>query len=221
MQSVFGSPERLSEFRGRSYQLIVKRLVDVCVAALVLLAGSPLFSICALLVRLSGPGPVLYRGIRTGRFGKPFRILKFRTMVVDAERLGGPTTGTNDLRVTRIGRVLRRTKLDEIPQFVNVLVGDMSLVGPRPEVPVYTDTYSGEEQCILLMRPGLTDYASIEFADLDDLVGDADPDEYFRAHIMPRKTALRVKYVNEWSLKNDLWILSQTAWRVMKRIIDH
>jgi lipopolysaccharide/colanic/teichoic acid biosynthesis glycosyltransferase len=139
-------------------------------------------------------------------------------MVVNAESLGGYTTGTNDNRVTRVGSFLRRTKLDELPQFLNVLVGDMSLVGPRPEVLEYTATYKGEEKCIFSMRPGITDYASIEFADLDDRVGNIDPDKYFREQVMPRKTALRVKYVKEWSLGADFSILWVTFFRVVKRI---
>jgi lipopolysaccharide/colanic/teichoic acid biosynthesis glycosyltransferase len=171
-------------------------------------------------VKLSSPGPVFYRGVRAGLFGRPFRILKFRTMVQDAEKLGGPTTGTNDERVTKIGSLLRKTKLDEIPQLFNVLTGEMSLVGPRPEVMEYTALYNDEEKIILSMRPGITDYASIEFADLDDLVGSADPDRYFREHIMPRKTQLRVKYVREWSLWGDFKILWRTFARVGKRIVD-
>ena len=198
--------------------LFIKRLFDVLFSLLVLLLICPIILFVAIAIKLSSPGPVFYRGIRTGLHGIPFRILKFRTMVVDAESLGGPTTGTNDKRVTPIGAFLRKTKLDEIPQFINVLTGDMSLVGPRPEVLEYTSTYTGEERCILSMRPGITDYASIEFADLDDRVGDKDPDKYFREHIMPQKTALRIKYVKEWSLWSDFRILWMTFFRVMKRV---
>ncbi len=178
----------------------------------------PLIAVIAIAIKMSSPGPVFYRGVRAGLHGKPFRIIKFRTMVEDAESLGGPTTGTNDRRVTRIGALLRRTKLDELPQFLNVLTGEMSIVGPRPEVMEYTATYKSEEKCIFSMRPGITDYASIEFADLDDRVGDSDPDRYFREHIMPRKTALRVKYVKDWSLWSDFLILWMTIFRVIKRI---
>ena len=199
-------------------ELALKRMLDILLAFIVLLAVWPLLFLAAFSVKLSSPGPIFYRGVRSGLYGKPFRILKFRTMVEDAESLGGPTTGTNDHRVTRVGAFLRRTKLDELPQFLNVLVGDMSLVGPRPEVLEYTATYKGEEKCIFSMRPGITDYASIEFADLDDRVGNIDPDRYFREHIMPRKTALRVKYVKEWSLWSDFSILWVTFFRVAKRI---
>lgn len=201
-----------------AWALFIKRSFDVLFSLLVLLLIWPVILFVAIAIKLSSPGPVFYQGIRTGLHGIPFRILKFRTMVVDAEKLGGPTTGTNDKRVTRVGALLRRTKLDELPQFINVLTGDMSLVGPRPEVLEYTSTYQGEEKIILSMRPGITDYSSIEFADLDDRVGDTDPDKYFREHIMPRKTALRVKYVKEWSLWSDFRILWITFFRVIKRI---
>ena len=139
---------------------------------------------------------------------------------MNAESMGGPTTATNDSRVTPIGRVLRRTKFDELPQFINVLTGDMSLVGPRPEVVEYTARYQGEEKLILSVRPGITDYASITFADLDDRVGSEDADEYFQKHILPEKNRLRVLYIKNWSLKNDFKILASTALRVLKRSID-
>lgn len=202
-----------------SWPLFLKRLFDILFSLFILLLIWPLIVFVAIVIKLSSAGPVFYRGVRTGLYGKPFRILKFRTMVVDAEALGGPTTGTNDKRVTRVGALLRRTKLDELPQFINVLKGEMSLVGPRPEVLEYTATYKGEEKIILAMRPGITDYSSIEFADLDDRVGDTDPDKYFREHIMPRKTELRVKYVQEWSLGSDFRILWTTFLRVIKRIV--
>ncbi len=204
--------------RHPAWALMIKRILDVVVACIALIAAGPIIVVAALAVKASSPGPVFYRGIRSGLNGRPFRIYKLRTMVDNAENLGGPTTGTNDHRVTRIGSYLRRTKLDELPQFFNVLTGDMSLVGPRPEVLNYTAQYRGEETCILSMRPGITDYASIEFADLDDRVGNVDPDKYFREHIMPHKTALRVKYVKEWSLISDVRILWMTFFRVMKRI---
>lgn len=198
----------------------IKRLCDLAASIVFTLLLSPVFLLIGIAVKLSSRGPVFYRGVRAGLHGKPFRIFKFRTMVPDAEKLGGPTTGTNDKRVTKTGRLLRKTKLDELPQLFNVLLGDMSLVGPRPEVLEYTGLYNDEEKIILSMRPGITDYASIEFADLDDRVGSADPDQYFREHIMPQKTALRLKYVREWSLWGDFKILWLTLARVGKRIVD-
>lgn len=211
--------EQTTSVTHPAWALGLKRMFDILFSLLVLLLICPLIAAVAIAVKLSSPGPVFYRGVRTGWYGKPFRILKFRTMVEDAESLGGPTTGTNDQRVTRIGSLLRRTKLDEIPQFLNVFIGEMSLVGPRPEVLEYTATYKGEEKCILSMRPGITDYSSLEFANLDDLVGDIDPDKYFREHIMPRKTELRVKYVKEWSLWADFCILWMTFFKVINRVL--
>ena len=201
-----------------AWALALKRILDVVLSSAVLLIIWLLLLLVALAVRFSSLGPIFYRGVRTGLYGKPFRIFKFRTMVPDAEERGGPTTGTNDFRVTSVGRFLRRTKLDELPQFLNVLSGDMSLVGPRPEVPEYTGRYRGEELLILAMRPGITDYASIEFADLDDRVGGDDPDAYFRQHILPRKNELRLRYVQNWSLAEDMKILWGTFVRVVKRI---
>lgn len=208
----------ISRRRHPVWALVLKRLFDLIVSAMVLSLLWPIFLVIALVVRLSSPGPVFYRGGRSGLHGRLFRILKFRTMVVDAESLGGPTTGSNDSRVTSAGRFLRRTKLDELPQFVNVLLGEMSLVGPRPEVPEYTCQYQGEERLILTMRPGITDYASVEFADLDDRVGSDDPDGYFKRYILPRKNELRLKYVRGWSLRADFHILFHTLIRVMRRI---
>jgi lipopolysaccharide/colanic/teichoic acid biosynthesis glycosyltransferase len=201
-----------------AWALVLKRIFDVAFSIIVLLAIWPVFAVVAIAVKLSSPGPIFYRGVRSGLFGRSFRIFKFRTMVANAESLGGPTTGTNDHRVTRIGALLRRTKFDELPQLLNILVGDMSFVGPRPEVLEYTAQYKDAEKNILCMRPGITDYASIEFADLDDLVGNIDPDRYFREHILPRKNALRVKYVKEWSLWSDFIILWKTFYRVVKKI---
>lgn len=201
------------------FDLGVKRWFDFWVSLVILLIIWPVLILVSLAVKFSSPGPVLYRGVRTGYGGKKFKILKFRTMVANAEICGGPTTGTNDPRITGIGKLLRKTKIDELPQFINVLLGDMSLVGPRPEVPEYTDMYSGEELLILAMRPGITDYASIEFADLDDRVGHEEPDAFFRQYILPKKNSLRVKYVKNWSLSEDMKILWQTFIRVVRRII--
>lgn len=200
------------------WALVAKRVIDFMFATVVLVSILPLLVFIVLVVKLNSDGPIFYRGLRTGLYGKEFRILKFRTMVSDAESRGGPTTGTNDPRVTHVGAVLRRTKIDELPQLINVLCGDMSLVGPRPEVPEYTNRYRGDELLILTMRPGITDYASIEFADLDDRVGSEDPDAYFRKYILPRKNELRVAYVKNWSLLVDIGILWRTFKRVARRI---
>ena len=201
------------------WALAFKRFMDVVFSLFALCALLPVFLVVSAGVKFSSPGPVFYRGLRGGHRWQPFRILKFRTMVNNAELLGGPTTGTNDPRVTRFGRFLRRSKLDELPQFINVFGGHMSLVGPRPEVLEYTIQYKGEERFILAMRPGITDYSSIEFADLDDRVGNDNPDAYFRQYILPRKNFLRLKYVTEWSIASDFRIFWLTFLRVIQRVL--
>jgi len=188
----------------------VKRACDILLASIGVLVLWPVMLAAAALVKLSSPGPVLYRGWRTGRHGVPFRIYKFRTMVVDGECKGGTTTGKDDPRLTRIGRILRKYKLDELPQLFNVLRGDMSVVGPRPEVAEYTDQYSESERQILSVRPGITDLASLEFNDLQECVGADDPDRTYREKVLPRKNQLRLKYVSERSLWLDFAILLRT-----------
>jgi lipopolysaccharide/colanic/teichoic acid biosynthesis glycosyltransferase len=195
---------------------LAKRLFDLAVAIPSLVLLSPVLLVIGVLVKVDSRGPVLYRGVRSGRHGRPFRILKFRTMRPDAERVGGGSTAKNDGRVTRIGRVLRRFKLDELPQLVNVVVGDMSLVGPRPELPQYTREYSGDERLILTVRPGITDYASLEFSQLGEVLGNDDPDSVYETRVKPVKNALRVKYVRERSFLKDLRILARTLLTVVR-----
>jgi lipopolysaccharide/colanic/teichoic acid biosynthesis glycosyltransferase len=197
-------------------QELVKRLLDLFLSALGLLVIFPLLLLIALLIRLDSPGPVFYRGVRVGRYGNPFRIWKFRSMRVGSDNLGG-TTGTGDPRVTRIGQFLRRYKLDELPQLMNVLTGEMSLVGPRPELYEHTSAYEGEEKLILSVRPGITDYASIRFRDLNEMVGSEEPHKVFIEKFRPEKNRLRVAYVKQQSLKEDLKILFQTLACVLRR----
>lgn len=188
-----------------------KRLFDVVVGFIGLLLLSPFFLLTGFLIKLDTRGPIFYRGVRTGRFGRPFRIFKFRSMVVNAEHKGGTTTGKDDPRVTRVGQFLRKYKLDELPQLINVVLGDMSLVGPRPEVQEYTDLFTEEERRILTVRPGITDWASIEFNNLQEHVGSEDPDRVFREKILPQKNALRLKYVNHQTFWSDIRILLKTT----------
>ena len=195
---------------------MAKRLFDLAVAAPAFILLLPLLLVLGVVVKLDSRGPALYRGVRTGLHGRRFQILKFRTMRPDAEQVGGGSTGRDDVRVTRVGRVLRRYKLDELPQLLNVIVGDMSLVGPRPELPQYTNQYSGEEELILTVRPGITDYASLEFNQLGEVLGNDDPDGVYEARVKPVKNALRVKYVRERSFVEDLRILGRTVVTVLK-----
>tara|TARA_B100000519_G_scaffold175478_1_gene164030 strand:+ start:40 stop:654 length:615 start_codon:yes stop_codon:yes gene_type:complete len=190
---------------------MAKRLCDLAGASLGLFLFSPLLIAIAIVIKLTSPGPVFYRGVRSGRHGKPFRIFKFRTMVEFAERLGGHSTARDDARLTKVGPVLRKYKLDELPQLLNVLVGDMSLVGPRPQVEYYTALYQGEELEIMSVKPGITDYASMEFIDLDNILGNEDVDTKYKEQVEPVKNRLRLRYVREASLWVDFKILVMTC----------
>ena len=195
-----------------------KRLIDIFLSGGALVLTSPLFLLAALAIRLQGNGPVLYRGLRVGKDGEPFHILKFRTMVANAETLGGSCTSDDDPRVTRLGRVLRSSKLDEIPQFLNVLAGEMSLVGPRPEVQKYTAMYSGEEKRILRLRPGITDWASIWNSDEGAVLkGAADPEKAYEEFLRPTKIRLQLRYADENSVFIDVKILVYTLIRLCNR----
>ncbi|HEX9707187.1 MAG TPA: sugar transferase [Steroidobacteraceae bacterium] len=204
--SVMSNPSR----RPGRIDAAAKRLFDVMSSAIALIVLSPLLLIIAAGVKLTSTGPVFYRGLRTGRHGRPFRILKFRTMVVDAADVGGPSTGQDDPRVTRFGALLRRFKLDELPNLVCVLCGQMSIVGPRPEVPQYTSLYEGEEKLILSVRPGITDLSSIRFIDLASHIGAENVDAAFETRVLPVKNRLRVQYVKERSFLTDMRIIGST-----------
>jgi len=195
----------------------MKRIFDIAVSSLGLLTMGPVLILLAILIKMEDGGPVFYRGERVGRHGTEFRIFKFRTMVVHADRLGGPSASDNDPRITRIGRTLRRYKLDELPQLINVLKGEMSLVGPRPEVRHYTDQFTEEEQAILSVRPGITDWASIWNADEGALLaGTENPEQVYAMQIRPTKLRLQMKYVRERSFLTDVKILFLTALAVVR-----
>jgi len=199
--------------------MIAKRLFDLVVASILVIATAPLWLLISLGIAIASPGPVLYRGWRTGRHGITFRILKFRTMQPDAERLGGGTTALNDPRVFPFGRFLRHTKLDELPQLFNVLIGNMSLVGPRPELPAYTDRYTAEEKEILSVPPGITDYSSIRFSSLDTIVGAQDADRNFEENVLPEKNRMRLEYARNRSFWGDMSILVLTMSCVVRKIL--
>jgi lipopolysaccharide/colanic/teichoic acid biosynthesis glycosyltransferase len=189
-----------------------KRAMDFVVSLVAVILVSPVLIGMAMLVKLTSRGPAFYRGVRIGRYGKPFRIFKFRTMVTDAEKLGGSATAEDDDRITPIGRFIRRHKLDEFPQFLNVLSGDMSLVGPRPEVQKYVDMYSLEERAILDLRPGITDWASIwNSNEAAVLEGSKDPEKTYEELIRPTKLQLQLFYARHHSVFGDVKILFHTA----------
>lgn len=195
---------------------MVKRLFDIVVSAVGILVFSPLLLAIAIWVRIDSPGPVFYRGERAGRYNRPFRIFKFRSMVMNADRIGGASTSARDPRVTRSGRFIRKHKVDELSQLLNVLAGDMSIVGPRPEVLAYTSKYEGEFKEILSVRPGITDWASIWNTDEGGvLAGALDPDRAYEILIQPTKLQLQLRYVRERSLWIDILIIFYTLRRLL------
>ena len=197
---------------------MLKRALDLAASAIGLALSSPVLLVIAVLIKLSDGGPIFYRGFRVSRDGVPYRVLKFRTMVVDAERRGGPSTADHDSRITVIGRVLRKYKLVEIPQLISVLIGDMSLVGPRPEVERYVRLLTDEERVILSVRPGLTDWATLWNSDEGAvLAGAADPERAYLELIRPEKIRLQLEYVRRRSFWVDLVILVQTVMTVVLR----
>jgi lipopolysaccharide/colanic/teichoic acid biosynthesis glycosyltransferase len=192
-------------------QKFVKRLFDVIAAMFGLAILSPLLAIGIALVKLEDGGPIFYRGIRVGLNGKLFRMYKLRTMVPNAESLGGSVTASDDHRITKAGQTLRKYKFDEIPQLINVLTGDMSIVGPRPEVTEYVDRYDAYERQILSVRPGITDWASIRFIHEEELYrGSSDPEALYESVTRPQKIALGIKYVRNHSLRTDISIIFET-----------
>ena len=197
---------------------MVKRLFDIVFAASALLALAPLLVAIALWVRLDSPGPVLYRQTRVGRGGRHFRIAKFRTMLVGADQAGPAITVGADARITHAGHFLRRTKLDELPQFANVLWGDMSVVGPRPEVPRYVALYPPEvAQQVFSVRPGITDLASLAFRDESALLAQcSDPERTYVHEILPAKLRYACEYARSHSLWLDLRIIARTAAAVFR-----
>lgn len=191
---------------------MLKRVFDIAFSACALLLLSPLLLTVALWIKLDSPGPVFYRQVRVGRDGREFRIFKFRTMRADPENRGPQITVGADPRITRPGALLRRYKIDEIPQFLNVLAGDMSVVGPRPEVPRYVAMYPAETRRIVLsVRPGITDLASIEYRDESVLLADAaDPESTYVNQIMPAKLAYCERYAREHDFLGDLAIIGRS-----------
>jgi len=183
--------------------------MTAALAGLVVL--SPVLIPIAIWVKVSSPGPALYGGRRIGKDGKPFRMLKFRTMVANADKLGGSSTSNDDIRLTSAGRVLRRFKLDELPQLINVLRGDMSLVGPRPQVEWAVNLYTPDERRLLSVRPGITDFASLRFRNEGEILkGSTDPDRDYLEKIAPHKIRLGLYYVRHYSLVVDAKILVAT-----------
>ena len=189
----------------------MKRLFDITASGLGLLVLSPLFLVLAVWIKLDSPGPVFYRQVRVGRGNKDFRLFKFRSMRVGSDKKGLITVGGHDPRVTRSGYYIRKYKLDELPQLINVFIGDMSLVGPRPEVRKYVDLYTTEQLHVLDVRPGITDMASIRYRNENELLEQAaDPEQYYRDVVMQDKLRINLEYVADHSFIKDLKIIFMT-----------
>ncbi len=192
--------------------MIAKRLFDLFFVIPGLIVLAPVFLIIVLLIKLKDGGNVLFKQVRVGKNGELFKVLKFRTMVINAEKLGNKVTTGNDPRITPIGSVLRKYKLDELPQLINVLKGEMSLVGPRPEVPEYVEFYPEDTKKIVLsVKPGITDIASIEFVNENELLSDSeDPVADYKNKVLPIKLAYNVDYVNGRSMWMDFSLIFKT-----------
>lgn len=201
------------------YNKIFKRCLDFTIALIAIIVLLPVVLIFSLAVLIDDGFPIFYTPLRGGYNGKPFKIIKYRTMVRDADKIGGGTTALNDPRITRVGSFLRKVKADEIVQIFNVLTGTMSFVGPRPELLQYTEQYTEEEKVILKVRPGITDYSSLEFISLDEIVGGENADEMYEKYVLKRKNQLRIKYAEEVSLKTDFIILFKTVWSVLDKFV--
>ena len=195
----------------------MKRLFDIVASGLGLIVLSPLFLVLAIWIKLDSKGPVFYRQVRVGYKNKDFRIFKFRSMRVGADKGSLVTIGGHDPRVTRSGYFIRKFKFDELPQLINVFLGDMSLVGPRPEVRHYVDSWTAEQMHVLDVRPGITDPASIKFRNENELMEKAeDPEEYYIEVIMQEKIKLYLEYVEKHSFFYDLGLIFKTLWVIVK-----
>ncbi len=192
---------------------MLKRLFDLIFSSIGLLILSPFFLIFTILIKLESKGPVFYRGIRIGKHGRPFRIYKLRSMVQNAEKIGADSTSSDDPRLTKTGKFIRKFKFDELSQLINVFIGDMSFVGPRPEVPKFIEKYTEKERKILTLHPGITDWSSIKFHNEPGIIassGIKDADDAYEKLIRPDKIKLQLKYLKEHNMWLDLKIIFST-----------
>ena len=193
------------------------RFFDFILSLVGLVVLAPIFIVLAIWIKIDSKGPVFYKQVRVGQNGIDFGLFKFRSMVVDADKKGLITVGGRDPRITRSGYFIRKYKLDELPQLINVLVGDMSLVGPRPEVRKYVDLYTDEQQKVLSVKPGITDYASIEYVDENEILGkSSDPEKVYIEEIMPEKIKYNMKYINNKSLFEYFKIILLTVLKIVR-----
>lgn len=217
MQSTKAFIDIKSELEKKKLSLVIKRIFDIVASLGGLIVLSPLLIIVAICIKLDSKGPVFFKQKRVCKNKKIFEIYKFRTMVTDAEKLGKQITVGNDSRITRVGKFIRKCKLDEFPQLINVLKGEMSLVGPRPEVPRYVELYDEYQEQILLVQPGITDYASIEFRNENEILGKSDnPEKTYIEEIMPTKIELNMEYIKKISIFEDIKLILNTIIAILK-----
>ena len=197
----------------------MKRLFDLALSAVLLCSFLPFFLMLAFAIALDSKGGVFYRQIRIGKAGREFQLLKFRSMRPNSDQLGQLTVGDRDPRITSVGLFLRKSKMDELPQLINILKGDMSWVGPRPEVPKYVDLYSDSEKKVLSVRPGLTDLASIEYIEESELLSKSkNPEETYINQILPHKLALQIEYIENQSMLYDLKLICRTLTKILRTL---
>lgn len=195
----------------------MKRIFDIVCSIIILILFFPIGLVISIFILLESRGGIFYRQERIGRYGKPFKLFKFRSMRKNADKSGKLTVGMNDSRITKTGYFIRRFKLDEFPQFINVISGDMSIVGPRPEVKEYVNLYTDEQRVILNVRPGITDIASLEYFEENKLLGQSDnPQKTYIEEIMPAKIELNKHYLSNPTLGNDLKIMWKTFMRIIR-----
>lgn len=210
------SAELVTGYKG-IYNRVVKRILDFILALILFVVTLPIMLVISALIVADSGFPVFYRADRGGYRQRSFRIFKFRTMVQNADKIGGGTTALNDSRITRAGAFLRKTKLDEFANLLSILAGNMSFIGPRPELLRYTSQYKGTEMLIHQVRPGITDYSSIEFINLDEIVGGSNADEMYEKYVLPKKNKLRVKYAATVSFGTDCRLFFLTVGKVLEK----
>lgn len=203
--------------RRKNLSLLCKRIFDITVSAIMLILLSPLFVLLAVLIKADSRGSVFFRQARITQYGKVFRIFKFRTMVSDAEHIGAQVTSQNDVRITRVGKAIRKLRIDEIPQLLNIFVGDMSFVGTRPEVPKYVERYSDEMRATLLLPAGVTSEASIEFKDEDEMMKDAENiDDTYVNEVLPRKMEYNLNALKHYGFFGDIRTMIKTVFAILR-----
>lgn len=205
----------------RRVSLLVKRCFDILLALILLILTSPIFLILGVWIKLDSKGPVIYKQVRMTQYNRPFNIWKFRTMVTDADKKGSLVTSANDNRITKVGSLIRRVRLDELPQLVNVLKGEMTFVGTRPEVPRYTEQYSPEMLATLLLPAGITSLASIHYKDEDNIISQMTAkgmtvDQAYVEEVLPEKMRYNLAYLREFSFFGDIKLMFQTIIEVVK-----